>query len=476
MITTESKQKRLSMAVMLGTFMASLDATIVAVALPTMAVDFSEAGSTTNVTWILLGYTLALCCLILLWGKLGNRIGYGKIFISGVAVFSIMSLIIGLLGTIVESSLMAIIILRVAQGAGAGMIMSMGLAIVNSSMPKETRGRSVGTITLMASMGTAIGPVFGGILCNFHWSYIFFINVPIGLLCLFLFFSSSSTIIDTQKKSEKLDVIGTILMVVMMFSLIYFLNQGNSNGWTSETSIVLVMVGLIVAGLLAWWEQRVSDPVIPMRLMAIGDVVKENLTALLVFAGMAGTYLLMPYYLEMCLGYDTINMGLILIANSIGMMAVGPLVGKISDRTGNNRRMVSVGCLISAVGFIMMAMLTVDSPLWYILLSLFVMGAGAGMTLVAATNLCLGYSNESESGEASGLINTFRQAGSTAGVAILESIFAASITLSAITDASDMMIGFRHAFFVAMLLSMVAFVISMFVKDYSQKKVEQDNI
>jgi len=458
-------EKMILVSIVLGTFMASLDATIVAVALPTMASEYVRAGDTTDISWVLLGYTLALCCFILLWGKLGNRVGYRKIFVTGVGIFTVMSLLIGILGTF-GGSLEEIIAMRLIQGMGAGMIMSMGLAMVNIYMP-NTRGRAVGTITLAASAGTAFGPAIGGLLCHFDWSYIFFINVPIGIICLLMCFKYMSAVTEHPDRSKKLDYVGVILMVVMMFSLIYFLNTGNDNGWTSNTSIVLVFVALMFAGALAWWERRSKDPLVSVRIMRIKDVVGGNIVSLLLFAGMAGTYLLLPYFLELCQGYSTVEMGLILIANSVGMMVVGPAVGKMSDKTGMNSRIVSAGCLIMAVGFLMFTFLSAGSGLLYILIALFVMGAGAGMALVSDTNLCLGYAKDGESGEMSGLINTFRQAGSTAGVALMESVFAASVVVSTVFVTSDLLTGFRPAFFVAMVMALIAFAISMFVKDRS---------
>lgn len=467
---TETKNKTVNermilASIVLGSFMAALDATIVTVALPTMAEDFATRGSTTGISWVLLGYTLALCCFILLWGKLGSRYGYRKLFVTGVGIFALMSLFIGLIGTFGGAGLTEIVILRIVQGLGAGMIMSMSLAMVGCYMP-NSKGKATGAITLASSAGTAFGPALGGLLCNFDWSFIFFINVPIGILCLLMCAKYMSAVSETLNRDQKLDTVGTVFMVLMMFTLVYFLNTGNGNGWTSETSIGLMFLIMIFAGLLVWWEQRVADPLISLRLMGQRDVVEGNAVALLLFAGMAGTYFLLPYFLELCQGYSTVEMGLIIIANSVGMMVVGPAVGRHSDRTGLNSRVVSLGCLIMAAGLLMMVHLAADTSLWYILLALFIMGAGTSIALVADTNLCLGYAEKDESGEVSGLINTFRQAGSTAGVAITEAVFAASVTFTALGfSPSALMTGFRPAFVVTTLLVLIAFVLSMHVKD-----------
>ncbi|MCK9322871.1 MAG: DHA2 family efflux MFS transporter permease subunit [Candidatus Methanomethylophilaceae archaeon] len=468
-----SKEKFILVSIVMGTFMAALDVTIVAVALPTIAKSFSTIGSTTEVSWILLGYTLSLCCFILLWGKLGSNIGYKKMFILGVVIFTAMSLLVGLAGISSRATLTDIIILRMIQGLGAGMISAMGLAMISSYLP-NSKGMAVGMITLAASAGTAFGPALGGVLCYFHWSYIFFINVPIGIICVVMSLKSMSNVKEIREEKQRLDVIGVILMIIMMFSIIYYLNSGRSIGWTSDEGLLLIVLAFIPAGLLVWWEQRVKNPLISVRLMKIKDVVEGNLVAAILFAGMAGSYLLLPYYLEYCQGYSTVEMGLILIANSLGMIVVGPMVGRISDRTGINNRAVSLGCLVAALGFFMLALLRADSSLWYILLALFIMGMGIGIALVASTNLCLSYSDDGEDGQMSGLINTFRQAGSSAGVAILEAVFAGAIVVPLIIDPSNLswlMTGFRPAFFVATVFALIAFVISMFVRDKKVREV-----
>lgn len=462
--------------IVLGTFMSALDGTIVSVALPTMAAEFSTPGSTTDVSWILLGYTLALCCCILLWGKLGTNIGYKKVFLGGVTIFTILSGLIGLLGIIGGMGLTELIILRVLQGIGGGMLMAMGLALVSSYIP-NMKGFAVGVVTLAASVGTAFGPALGGVLCHFHWSLIFFINVPIGLLCIFLALRYMSHVKETRDEKKKIDIVGVVLMAIMMFSLIYYLNVGKDIGWISIKAVALIALILISVGILAWWEKKKDDPIIPIRLMKIRDVVGGNMVILLLFATMAGTYLLMPYYLQACLGYNTIQMGLVLIVNSLGMMLVGPAVGKISDRTGGNKKLVSIGCLVTALGFLLFTMFEAHSHLWFIIVALFVMGMGIGIASVSCTNLTMGHTIKGEEGSISGLVNTFTQAGSTVGVAILEAIFASAIIIPLVIDPANLdwlMDGFKPAFLAAMIMALVAFVISLFIKDRKARSQSEE--
>ena len=466
-------EKIILIALILGAFMTSLDATIVSVAIPTMAQELGEEGhDTTNISWVLLIYTLMLSCFILLWSKIGSNIGYKKVFMTGIAVFTLSSLAIGACGFIPELGLGAIILLRAVQGLGAGMAMAMSLAMTTTYLPASARGASIGAVTLAASCGTAFGPAVGGILTTIHWSYIFFINVPIGLACLFLCVRYMNVEENLPEQRSGTDVLGVVFMFMMMFSLIYYLNKGQDIGWMSDTGIALLVATFVGAGLLFWWEQRVDDPLVSMKLITDGHILKANLITMIMFMAMAGSYLLLPYYFGYVQGMETVEYGFILIANSVGMMAAGPVVGRITDRTGDNRIFCVLGTLVSALGFFMMMGFNDETGIAFILLALFVMGAGMGMTLVSATNLAYGFVTESENGQLSGQTTTFRQAGSSAGVAILNAVFVSNIAIGAATVGGILMPGFRHAFFVAVLMSFIAFVIAMASKNAKDVDIE----
>ncbi len=451
------------MALVLGTFMTALDATIVSVAIPTMAAELGEAGhDTQNISWVLLIYTLMLGCFVMMWSKVGSIKGYKKVFMTGVAVFATTSLFIGMCGLFPAVGLRAIIALRAVQGLGAGMVMAMSLAMVSTYLPKEVRGASIGAVTLSTSAGTAFGPAIGGILTTFHWSYIFFINVPIGIICLLMCTRYLTVPERLEPTSGKLDVVGAALLFVMLFMIILYLNQGQDIGWTSEQGLAMIVVAMLAAGGVFWWEGRAADPLISLGMLGNTMVRRCCLITMLLFMTMAGSYLLLPYYLGYVKGYETMEFGFILIANSVGMMAAGPLVGRMADRTGQNRMFVVAGTLICALGFFMMTRFAADTGLVWIVLSLFVMGAGIGMAMVASTNLSFGYISEGENGQLSGLVNTFRQAGNSSGVAILNAVFMSSIVL---VPTINLIPGFRHAFFVAVVIVMMAFVVAMGLKD-----------
>ncbi len=456
------KDKIVLLALILGAFMTALDATIVSVAIPTMAREMGEAGhDTSNISWVLLIYTLCLGCFVLLWSKLGTNRGYRKVFVTGISVFTVTSLAIGACGFIDELGLNAVIALRGVQGLGAGMAMAMSLAMTTTYLPASVRGSAIGAVTLAGSCGTAFGPALGGVLTSFHWSYIFFINVPVGLVCIFLCLKYMKVKEDVPENPPRLDLVGTVLMVAMMFSLIYYLNEGEDLGWMSDVGVAILVIAAVSAGLLFWWEQRVPDPLVSMRLIRSPNILRANVTTMMLFMAMAGSYLLLPYYLGYVKGMETEEYGFVLIANSVGMMAAGPLVGRITDRTKDHRVFAAAGSAVAALGFFLMMGFDTDTGLWFILLALFVMGAGVGMAMVAATNLAYSFAEPSENGQLSGQITTFRQAGSSSGVAVLNAVFMSNIAIGAGSVGAILLPGFRHAFFIAVIITLGAFVVAM---------------
>ncbi len=456
-------------AIILGGFMTALDATVVSVALPSMAETFGQGGDTSDISWILLGYTLMLCCFVLLWSKIGTNIGYPKVFVTGIAVFTVTSLLIFLTESL-HLTLTMVIILRMIQGLGAGMVMAMSMALVSYFFP-ESQGTKMGYMTLAQSAGTAFGPALGGLLTQFDWSYIFLINVPIGIACLAICMRTMD-LRAAPSERRRIDVPGAVCLFIMVSGFILFLNRGSEFGWTSLHSMAILAMGVIGA-LLVWQaEKRAADPIISFRLIKERSILASNVSALLLFGAMAGSYLLIPYYLEYVLGFGDMDfgivyVGLIMIANSLGMIVVGPFVGKASDRTGKNRMFVTAGCLVGAVGFVMMSFFGLSTQVWYVLASLFVMGLGVGMALVASTNLAYRHIERSEEGLMSGLIIMFRQGGSSMGVCVLQAVLVLSIGnyVAGTSIMHFMLPGFEPAFIVAAVMAVIAAAVSLFASD-----------
>lgn len=478
-----NKDKIILTALILGTFMTALDVTIVSVALPAISKAFYNDVTTIDVSWILLAYTLALCCFILLWAKLGTNIGYRKVFIIGTIIFVITSAAIGVAGFVDlgDNGLLIVILLRAIQGIGAGMVMSMSLAMVSTYLPEETRGSSIAAVSLAAAVGTAFGPVLGGLLTAIHWSCIFLINIPIGIGCLVLtimFMDSSKEVLPEVKK--RIDVLAAILACIMMFLLIYYIDQGSylDGGYVGTIGLIMLIGIFLSAGLLIWWEQRAEDPLLSLRLLKSRQVMTANILNTLLFFIMAGCYLLLPIFLQNVylaqpeFGFSEeqkqIFSGLILVANSVGLIVASPIVGKITDRTHDNKIFVVVGFLIAAVGLFMMFFFKeriVGDKLIFILASLVIMGFGLGMVIVAATNHAYTFAKPEESGQLSGMINMFREGGSSIGIAVLNAIFTTWFVNWGDSGYQAFISGFAHAIFIAAVVAMIGFVVSVTLKN-----------
>ena len=463
-----STEKLVLISISIGTLMTALDATIVNIAIPTISEEFGASASASS--WILLAYTMMLACFMLLWGKLGALTSYKKIFLIGITIFTASSLVLGLAGFIQSLGMVTIILMRAVQGLGAGMIMAMNLAMVTAYISPAVRGSAMGITTLMASIGTALGPALGGVLTSVHWSLIFFINVPIGLACLFLSMKSMSSIatdkIAVDKKS--IDILGAILLFFALFSFIYMLDIGKGN-WTSPIVIGLGICTVAFLVLIYLQERRAKDPVVNLRLIGNKNIVFSCIANLLMFGAMAGCYFFLPYYLEGLLKQTTMSAGLILVANSIGLMIAGILVGKLMDKSGQCRKYALIGCVITAIGFLTMLSYDLSTSIVQVVATLLLMGFGMGFSLVPIGNIIFTHTTSGEEGAASSFINTFRQMGSSMGLAIMQAVFVAVWTIDAILTRPqlvDRLINsFHMVFIICALFAVVAWILLFLARD-----------
>ena len=471
-----STEKLILISLSIGTLMTALDATIVNIAIPTISEEFGASASASS--WILLAYTIMLACFMLLWGKLGALTSYKKIFLIGIVIFTASSLVLGLVGFIQSLGMITIILMRAVQGLGAGMIMAMNLAMVTAYISPAVRGSAMGITTLMASIGTALGPALGGVLTSVHWSLIFFINVPIGLACLFISLKSMSSIatekIAVDKKS--VDLLGAILLFFALFSFIYMLNIGKGN-WTSPTVIGLGICTVVFLIFIYLQEKRSKDPIVNLRLISDKNIVLTCIANLLMFGAMAGCYFFLPYYLEGLLGQTTMSAGLILVANSIGVMIAGILVGKLMDKSGGCRKYALIGCIITALGFLSMLSYDLSTSILQVVATLLLMGFGMGFSLVPIGNSIFTHTIPGEEGAASSFINTFRQMGSSVGLAIMQAVFVAVWTIDAILTKPQfidrLVNSFHMVFIICALFALIACVLMLLSRDGPNTSAKQ---
>ena len=401
-------------------FMVMLDNTVVNVALPSIQQDLGIGLS--ELQWTVNAYALTFAVLMLTGGKLADFLGRRRIFIAGLVVFTASSLACGL-----ATSGEMLIGARTVQGIGAALMMPATLSIISATFPVEQRGMAIGIWAGVSAMALAIGPLVGGLIAeHIDWSWIFFINVPIGVIAIV---AARLLIRESRDPSadQRLDIPGLLTSAVALFALTFALIEANEYGWTSPTILSLFAVAGIgmVAFVLLELHQRA--PMLDLSLFRNGTVRRANIVALLVFLAMFGVLLrlaLRPGHPRL----SPVQADAMFLPMTMLIMFVAPVAGKLSDRVGS-RWLIVAGMLLLTAHLFWLSTLKVDSNFWDILPALILGGLGMSLTMTPATAAAIGSVPVAKAGVGSGVLNTFRQVGGALGIAVMGAIVAAQITL-----------------------------------------------
>ena len=433
-------------------FMVMLDNTVVNVALPSIQRDLQIGLSTLQ--WTVNAYALTFAVLMLTGGKLADFVGRRRVFIAGLAIFTASSLACGL-----ATSGDMLIAARTVQGIGAALMMPATLSIISATFPVQERGMAIGIWAGVSAMALAIGPLVGGLLTeHIDWSWIFFINVPIGVLAIvaarLLIRESRDTTAD-----QRLDIPGLVTSAVALFALTFALIEANDYGWTSPAILSLFVVagvGLVAFVLL---ELHQRSPMLDVSLFKSGTFAGANIVALLVFLAMFGVFFFVSLYVQGILGYSPVQAGALFLPMTVLIMFVAPIAGKLSDRIGS-RWLIVGGMVLLASHLLWLSTLDVDSNFWDILPALILGGLGMSLTMTPATAAAIGSVPVAKAGVGSGVLNTFRQVGGALGIAVMGAIVAAHIDIppGAPGFPDQFMDGFSTALRVAAVIAMTGAV------------------
>ncbi len=403
-------------AVAMGIFLATIDGSIVNVALPTLEADLNTNFAT--VQWVVLAYLLTLSTLLLLVGRLADIRGKKRIYGWGFVVFTIGSILCGLSGTIYM-----LIAMRVLQAVGAAMILALGPAIVIEAFPNSERGTALGITGAIVSIGIIAGPTIGGVLIKqLSWHWIFIVNVPIGILGTWMVWRFVPNI--PPAGDQRFDYWGAFTLFVSMLTLLLALTLGPDRGFTSTG--ILLLFGLSALAFVAFIliELRVPAPMINLQLFR-NTLFSVNLsTGFLTFMAIAGTVLLLTYYLQDTRALDVQQAGLLLAVLPAALGIVSPISGRISDRV-NPRPVTVVGLLVMAIGYWALSTLTLESSVLRYVLCLLPVGLGIGIFQSPNNSAILGAAPRNQLGTASGLLAVSRTLGQTVGLAVFGAIWAA---------------------------------------------------
>jgi EmrB/QacA subfamily drug resistance transporter len=449
-IFAEENRKWLTLAsVSFGLFMIMLDNTVVNVALPSIQRDLGSDLS--ELEWIVTGYALTFASLMLVGGKVADAYGRRRIFVVGIVVFTLASLLCGL-----ASSSEMLIGARVLQGVGAALMNPATLSIIAATFPPRERGTAIGIWAGTSALALAIGPLVGGLLTEHgHWSWIFFVNVPIGalgILASYLFIDESR-----DETHASLDVPGLATSAVGLFALTYALIEANTYGWTSARivgSFVLAAAGLLSFVVI---ERRRRDPMLPLELFRNGTYTGANLVVLLVALAMFGIFFFVSLYMQNILGYSAVETGAAFLPLTILIILVAPIAGKTSDRIGS-RGLMTAGMILIAVQLVMFSRLGTDATFFHLLPAFIVGGLGMGLTMTPSAAAATRSVPVDKSGVGSAVLNSARQVGGTMGIAIMGAIIAAEIGDEPTPEA--FMRGFERALLVAAAIAALGAVVA----------------
>lgn len=408
----------------LSVFMLLLDTTVVNVA--QVKIKESLGASLTEIQWILDSYILAYAVLLLSFGRLGDIYGRKKLFMLGMAIFTAASVLCGLsewIGNVTGiSGVYLLILFRVLQGVGGAFMMPQSLSLLTVNFPAEKRGAALGIWGSVVALGAIIGPVIGGlIVTNYNWPWIFFINLPVGIISLFLVYR----IVPESKDplaSRKIDWAGVFLSGVGIFCLVFACIEGNRLGWTSPVILGLFALSAVLLGVFVWWERRVDDPIVKIELFQHRNFTVANIIAMVVSFGMLGIFFPMTLFLQEVLGFTPVKAGLTMAPMSLMILVGAPISGRLSDRIGA-RWLLFAGTSIMAIGIVFLTrQVSVDTTVAMLAPALIVTGIGMGMTFSPMTAAAMRDVPPRVAGSASGVLNTTRNIGQVLGIAILGSV------------------------------------------------------
>src|SRR6202050_2864087 len=414
-------------------FMVVLDLLVVATPRTTIRRDLGA--SIGELEWTVNAYTLTLAVLLMTAAAVGDRFGRRRVFAAGLGVFAVGSAACAL-----APGAGALIAARTVQGIGAAMVMPLALALLNAAVPPQRRGWAMGIFGSVSALAVVVGPVLGGAITQgIAWQWIFWLNVPIGLLTIPL---ALRHLDESYGPRAALDLPGVALGIGAALGLVWGLVRGSSAGWASPEVAGALAAGVVLAVAFTGWGLLARAPMLPMRLFAIRGFSAGNAVVFLLNASLTGTVFFMAQFLQVGLGQDPLGAGLRLLPWGVAPFLIAPRAGKLADRIGERPLVVS-GLLLQVAGFAVIAVIAAPRLAYPALLApMMISGAGLALALPAVTKAVVGSVPRGDIGKASGSFSMMRQLGGAFGIAILAAVFAAA---GGYTSAAAFSAGFAPA-------------------------------
>ncbi|WP_051791730.1 MFS transporter [Amycolatopsis jejuensis] len=434
----------------LGAFLCSLDVVVVATALPTLRTDLGA--NLSDLEWTINAYNLAFACLMLTGSALGDRFGRRRMYLVGLAVFSLASVACAL-----STSATGLIVARVVEGAGAAVVLPLTLTLISDAFPTGNRGMAIGLWGGITGLGVAAGPVLGGaIVQGVAWQWIFWINVPVGLAMIP---ASALLLRESRGPRPNLDLVGVMLAAAGMFALTLAPVRAPSIGWDSAEVLVSLVAGVVLVVAFLRWERRAAHPMLPLAYFRLRGFSTAGGVIFFQFLSLLGSLFMITQLFQIGLGNTPLEAGLRILVWTGMPMLVAPVAGALADRVGV-RPFLLGGLLLQAAGLGWLAMVTEPGVSYARLVGpLIVAGAGIGMIFATTAGAATAAVPIDDTGVAAGANTALRELGGVFGVAILAAVFAHYGSYASPEAFVD---GFKPALWVAAALAAVGIIAAVF--------------
>lgn len=464
--------KYIILTIALGMYLWSFSAGIVNISLPIIS-QYLDLG-TNIVSLIILIHLIVLISFLIIFGRVGELIGYKKVYIAGICLFTIGSYFCGISNNIYE-----LISFRILQGIGSAMLISMVTAIIPAVFPHNQRGKIFGYISVTTTLGLTSGYGFGGYITEYYfWNFIFLAVVPLGIVSLYMAHKFLPSL-NRRIKNENFDIIGSLLILLTLLALIIpIMGIGNELNMGIIISVISLMISIIFGIIFFYWESKIKNPLLDL------SILKNVYITISVFAGffasmvLMGTIFLLPFYLELVMGYSPALTGLVIISQSLVVIFIGPISGYISDKIGS--RIPTIIASISMItAIILLTIINETIGITFIILALCIRALSEGMFTPANNKMVMGHSPKDKLGSVSSILNTARYLGLVLGIIIFNEIFNQTISIETAqilgTPSSGafhlsipnsiLLDGFHNAFIVGIIISILVLLFSYLSKE-----------
>ena len=474
---------------MAGMFLGALDQSIVGTALPTIT---SELGGLDKLSWVVTAYLLTATAVTPLWGKISDLYGRRIILQAAIVTFLIGSLLSGL-----SQNMSELIAFRALQGIGGGGLFALAMATMGDIVPPRERGKYGGYFGAVFGTSSVLGPVLGGFFAEGPgWRWIFYVNIPVGIAALVVV--SSALRVHHVRRDHTVDYLGASVIVGSVTSLLLYVSwAGSTYGWFSSLGITLLVIGFGLAAFFVLVENRAKEPIIPMELFRNSIFSTSNLFGFIIGFAMFGAIVFLPFYLQVVDGMSPTRSGLGMLPMVVGLFSTSISSGIVMSRLGRYKVFPIVGAATVIAGLVILSRLTVSSPYWHVAVSMFIFGAGVGLTMQTIVTAVQNSIDRKHMGTATSAVMFFRQMGGTFGAAIFGAILWARVpvhlhdvvpasagaaasnihvsgNVTAIKSLPEPLHGWvlqafseslRDVFLWAIPIVLVAFVVSLFIKE-----------